>query len=90
MFLSKLAIFASEVFLAPVVLDAVITPSIDVLIDFVISLASLPIPVQTPPSQPTTFSPILPFLTFAIKSPPFVVTIRLFLTPLFNKSPFTT
>ena len=67
--LFKLAMLIKEAF-APFVLVAVITPSIDVLTDFVKSLPSGPIPVQIPPSQGPTSSPIAPFVTFAFKSAP--------------------
>ena len=72
MSLFKLAILISEV-LVPFVLVAVITPSIDVLTDFVKSLPSGPIPVQIPPSQGPTSLPIAPFVTVAFKSAPSVV-----------------
>ena len=61
--------------LEPFVLVAVILPSIFVLIDFVQSRASVPIPVQTPSAQGPTSSPILPFVTFMIRSLALVVLI---------------
>ena len=85
--MSKLAILAKE----PLpVLSAVISPSIEVLIDFVKSLASTPMPVHTPPSQGPTSSPIAPFVTLIFRSASLFVLIKVFATPKFNKSPLST
>ena len=91
--LSKLAILIKDVFLPLItlfetnVLVAVILPSIDVLMDLVISLASVPTPVQTPLIQGPTSSPILPFKTLIDKLALFVVEIKFLATPLLSKSP---
>ncbi len=89
-FVSKLAMLIKEVFLAPLVLVALILPAIFVLTDFVKSLAVAPMPVQTPSAQGPTSVPIAPFVTVTFKSALFVVAINVLLTPLFNKSPFVT
>ena len=65
----------------PLVLLAVITPSTLTLTDFVQSLPSGPIPVQTPSSQGPTSLPIAPLVTFIVKLAPSVVWIKVFATP---------
>ncbi len=68
----KLARFTRE-FLPELI--AFTVPTTFVLIDFVKSLAFVPIPVHTPPSQFPRSLPIAPFLTFASRLPPALIRL---------------
>ena len=61
--------------------SAVYVPSIFALIDCVRSLASGPIPVQTPSLQGPTSLPIVPSSTWIFKFPPFLAAINVLATP---------